>query len=40
VWKGWTLVYHNKQWSSLYVGQGAKSSSSWYYPKEPETILE
>ncbi len=35
VWKGWTLVYHNKQWCSIYVGQGNKTSSSWYYPKEP-----
>ena len=40
VWKGWTLVYHNKQWSSIYIGQGNKTSSQWYYPKEPEVVLE
>lgn len=40
VWKGWTLVYHNKQWSSIYIGSGNKTSSSWYYPKEPEAVLE
>lgn len=39
VWKGWTLVYHNKQWASIYVGQGNKISTEWYFPKEPETIL-
>ncbi len=33
VWKGWTLIYHNKQWSTLYVGYGCKTSSEWYYPK-------
>lgn len=40
VWKGWTLVYHNKQWSSIYIGQGNKTSSQWYYPREPEVVLE
>lgn len=40
VWKGWTLVYHNKQWFSLYVGQGNKTAAQWYYPSEPETVLE
>jgi hypothetical protein len=40
VWKGWTLVYHNKQWSSIYIGQGNKTRSGWYYPKEPEVVLE
>lgn len=39
VWKGWTLVYHNKQWSSIYVGQGSKTSSEWYFPREPEPVL-
>lgn len=39
VWKGWTLVYHNKQWSSIYIGQGSKSSTQWYYPREPETVF-
>lgn len=39
VWKGWTLVYHNKQWSSIYIGQGNKTGSGWYYPREPETVL-
>jgi hypothetical protein len=33
VWKGWTLVYHNKQWSSIYIGQANKTAPSWYYPK-------
>lgn len=39
VWKGWTHVYHNKQWCSIYIGQGNKTSSEWYYPKEPEMIF-
>jgi len=33
VWKGWTLVYQNKIWSSIYIGDGNKTSSTWYYPK-------
>lgn len=36
VWKGWTLVYHNKQWSSIYIGSGNKTASEWYFPREPE----
>lgn len=39
VWKGWTLVYHNKQWSSIYIGNGNKTCSEWYFPKEPEPVL-
>lgn len=39
VWKGWTMVYHNKQWSSIYIGSGNKTKSEWYYPKEPEEVL-
>ena len=39
VWKGWTLVFHNKQWSSIYIGSGNKTKSEWYYPKEPEEVL-
>ena len=35
-WKGWTLIYHNKQWSTLYIGNGFKSIDSWYFPQEPE----
>jgi hypothetical protein len=27
VWKGWTLVYHNKQWCSIYIGHGYKTTS-------------
>ena len=27
VWKGWTLVYHNKQWCSIYIGHGYKTAS-------------
>lgn len=39
VWKGWTQVYHNKQWSSIYIGSGNKTPTQWYFPKEPEPIL-
>lgn len=39
VWKGWTLVYHNKQWSSIYIGSGNKTASGWYFPREPEQVL-
>ena len=39
VWKGWTQVFHNKQWSSIYIGSGNKTKSEWYYPKEPEEVL-
>lgn len=39
IWKGWTQVFHNKQWCSIYIGHGQKSTSHWYYPKEPETVL-
>ena len=39
-WKGWTLIYHNKQWATMYVGNGWKSTDEWYYPQEPELILE
>jgi hypothetical protein len=40
VWKGWHTVYHNKQWINIYAGNGFKSTDSWYFPKEPEKILE
>ena len=40
IWKGWTFVYQNKQWSSIYIGDGNKTSSTWYYPKQPEQVLE
>ena len=39
VWKGWTQVFHNKQWCSIYIGSGNKTKSEWYYPKEPEEVL-
>jgi hypothetical protein len=39
VWKGWHVVYHNKEWISLYVGLGWKYGECWYYPNEPEGIL-
>ena len=39
VWKGFCLMYHNKQWTSMYVGNGFKCTDSWYYPQEPETLL-
>lgn len=39
IWKGWNTVYHNKQWINIYIGQGFKSSDTWYFPKEPEAIL-
>lgn len=40
VWKGWHTVYHNKQWINIYVGNGFKATDGWYFPKEPERILE
>lgn len=40
IWKGWNLIYHNKQWSSLYVGNGAKTTNNWFYPKEPELVMQ
>lgn len=39
IWKGWTLVYHNKKYTSLYVGAGFKSSNLGYFPSSPEEIL-
>ena len=39
IWKGWTQVYYNKQWCSIYIGHGHKTTSQWYYPKEPENVL-
>jgi hypothetical protein len=35
VWRGWYTVYHNKTWTSIYVGYGFKSIDGWYFPKEP-----
>lgn len=40
VWQGWHTVYHNKQWINLYVGNGFKSTTGWYFPREPETVLQ
>jgi hypothetical protein len=39
IWKGYTTVYHNKQWVSIYVGYGFKTNNKMYFPCEPETIL-
>ena len=35
IWRGWHLIYHNKQWSTIYVGNGSKHTGQWFYPKEP-----
>lgn len=35
IWRGWNFVYHNKQWISVYIGNGNKYTGEWFYPKEP-----
>lgn len=40
IWKGWHTVYHNKQWISIYVGYGMKSTDGFYFPKKPDTVLQ
>lgn len=39
IWKGWHTVYHNKQWISIYIGSGMKSTDRSYFPKEPDTVF-
>lgn len=38
-WRGLHFVYHNKQYSSVYFGDGNKYTGEWFYPKEPEMVL-
>jgi hypothetical protein len=38
-WRGMHLVYHNKQYHFIYVGDGNKYTGEWFYPKEPEMVL-
>ena len=40
IWKGWSTVYHQKQWISIYIGNGVKASDDWYFPKEPQPVKE
>lgn len=39
VWKGHTTVFHNKQWASIYIGYGAKTSDRLFYPSQPDPVL-
>lgn len=35
VWRGWNMIYHNKQWTTIYIGNASKHTVEWFYPKEP-----
>jgi hypothetical protein len=35
IWRGWHFIFHNKQWSTIYIGDGNKFAEEWFYPKEP-----
>lgn len=39
IWRGWHFVYHNKNWLSIYVGNGNKYTGEWFYPREPEVVF-
>lgn len=34
-WRGMHLVMHNKQYLSVYFGDGNKYTGEWFYAKEP-----
>lgn len=39
IWKGFTHLYHDNKYTSIYVGSGFKSSVLSYFPSLPQEIL-